>query len=175
MSRRKNIRSKQLFDEALTLEKSGDYQGALKLYAKATTTDPLNTHGWNRQMLLYRKTKTRHQEVELIQAAISEYGKSIQQDKQQWLAENRQKADSTRELAQVLGLLEPTGLPKSDDPTLEKWQTRLYLLEYRIKNARKNKTKTKKPVVAKTTKKKPTTKTKKAPSKKPPTKPKTKL
>jgi len=137
MSRRKQIKSKQQFDAALALEKSGDTAAALQLYQKATTTDPSNSHAWNRQMVLYRKSKTRLQEVQLIKTAISEYQSSAQTKKQDWMEENKEKADSSRELAKVLGLLEPTGLPKGDDETIEKWQTRLYLLEYRIKNARK--------------------------------------
>lgn len=146
MSRRKNIKSKQQFDEALALERSGDSPGALTLYQKAVTTDSTNTHAWNRQMILYRKTKTKEQEVQLIKLAISEYQKAIENKQQEWLKSNQAKADSSRELATILGLLEPRGLPKSDDPTIENWQTRLYLLEYRIKNARKKKAPVKKKV-----------------------------
>lgn len=62
------------------------------------------------------------------------------------MKENKAKADSTRELAHVLGLLESTGFPKNIDTTIEKWQTRLYLLEYRVKNAPKKKTSSRKPV-----------------------------
>ncbi|TCD08583.1 hypothetical protein EZ449_12135 [Pedobacter frigidisoli] len=139
MSRRKQIKSKQQFVEALELEKSGDTTSALKLYQKAVTTDPSNSHAWNRQMVLFRKSRTREQEVELIKNAISGYQKSAESRKRDWMEENRKKADSSRELAKMLGLLEETGLPKGDDTLIEKWQTRLYLLEYRIKNARKKK------------------------------------
>ncbi len=145
MSRRKQIRSKEQFAAALELEKTGDTTGALKLYQKSTATDPANSHAWNRQMVLLRKAKSKEEEVKLIKLAITEFQKSHETKQQDWLKENQAKADSTRELAQVLGLLEPTGLPKSDDTIIEKWQTRLYLLEYRIKNARKKKTPIKKP------------------------------
>ncbi len=145
MSRRKQIRSKEQFAAALELEKAGDTTGALKLYQKSTTTDPANSHAWNRQMILLRKAKSKEDEVKLIKLAIAEFQKSHETRQQDWLKENRAKADSSRELAQVLGLLEQTGLPKSDDTIIEKWQTRLYLLEYRIKNARKKKTTSKKP------------------------------
>jgi len=144
MARRKQIKSKQQFDNALVLEKLGDTANALKLYQKATTTDPANSHAWNRQMVLFRKTKTKEDEVKLIRAAISEYQKSVATAKQVWMEEHKEKADSSRELASVLGLLEANGLPKNDDATIEKWQTRLYLLEYKIKNARKKKTTAKK-------------------------------
>jgi len=146
MSRRKQIRSKEQFAAALELEKAGDHAAALKLYQKSAMTDPANSHAWNRQMVLLRKTKSKEDEVKLIKLAIAEYQKSHETKQQDWLKENRAKADSTRELARVLGLLEPTGLPKRDDTIIEKWQTRLYLLEYRIKNARKKKTSSKKPV-----------------------------
>jgi hypothetical protein len=145
MSRRKHIRSKEQFAAALELERSGDNEGALKLYQKSTATDPANSHAWNRQMVLMRKAKSKEEEVKLIKLAIAELQKSHETKHQDWLKENQGKADSSRELAQVLGLLEPTGLPKSDDTIIEKWQTRLYLLEYRIKNARKKKTSSKKP------------------------------
>jgi hypothetical protein len=181
MSRKKNIRSKQQFDAALILERSGDTPGAIKLYQKATTIDPTNTHAWNRQMILYRKSRTREQEVHLIKSVISEFQKSVETKQQDWLQANQTKADSSRELANMLGLLEPTGLPKSDDPNIEKWQSRLYLLEYRIKNARKKKVTTKnktqklsepaKSATAKAkkqvTKAKPLPKTKKNPAPKP--------
>jgi len=146
MAKRKNIKSKQLFDAALELEKSGNLAGAIKLYQKAVSTDPSNSQAWNRQMVLYRKSKTKADEVNLVRTAIAEYQKSIEAQQHNWLTANRTKADNTRELAQVLGLLEPNGLPRREDAILEKWQTRLYLLEYRLKNARKKKTPVKKPV-----------------------------
>jgi len=144
MARKKNIQSKQQFDSALALEKSGDIQAALKLYGKSVTTDPSNSHAWNRQIILYRKGSSKEEEVKLIKTAITEYQKAAQLKHQEWMNENKEKADSTRELAEVLGLLEPSGLPKNVDVILEKWQTRLYLLEYRIKNSRKKKTPAKK-------------------------------
>jgi len=146
MSRRKQIRSKEQFAAALELERSGDNTAALKSYRKSATTDPANSHAWNRQMVLLRKTKSKEDEVRLIKLAIAEYRKAQETKQQDWLKENQAKADSTRELANVLGLLEPTGLPKSDGTVIGKWQTRLYLLEYRIKNSRKKKTPVKKPV-----------------------------
>ena len=139
MSGKQNIKSKQQFDSALALEKSGDPQGALKLYGKSVTTDPSNSHAWNRQMIIYRKNKSKDEEVKLIKTAISEYQSTVQSRQEEWLKEHRQKADSTRELASLLGMLEPSGLPKKYDKILEQWQTRLYLLEYRIKNSRKKK------------------------------------
>lgn len=145
MSRRKQIKSKAQFEAALALEKSGDTTASLKLYQKATSTDATNTHAWNRQMIIYRKNKSKEEEVKLIKLAIAAYQKSTAIKQQDWQAKNKQKADSTRELAKVLGLLEPSGHPKNDDTTIEKWQTRLYLLTYRIKNARKKKP-TKKPI-----------------------------
>ncbi|RYG54922.1 MAG: tetratricopeptide repeat protein [Chitinophagaceae bacterium] len=146
MSRRKQIRSKEQFAAALELEKAGDTTGALKLYQKSTATDPANSHAWNRQMILLRKAKSKEDEVKLIKLALAEYQKSHKMRQQDWLKQNQAKADSSRELAQVLGLLEPTGLPRSDDTIIEKWQTRLYLLEYRIKNARKKQTPIKKTI-----------------------------
>ncbi|SDZ79754.1 hypothetical protein [Pedobacter hartonius] len=136
---KQSIKSKQQFDSALALEKSGDIQGALKLYGKSVTTDPSNSHAWNRQMILFRKIRSKEEEVKLIKTAIGEYQSAAQSRQEEWLKENRQKADSTRELASLLGMLEPSGLPKKYDKILEQWQTRLYLLEYRIKNSRKKK------------------------------------
>ena len=145
MSRKKQLRSKEQFASALELERAGDIPGALKLYQKSTTTDPANSHSWNRQMILMRKAKSKEKEVKLIKLAITAFQQSLQSKQQDWLKKNQAKADSTRELAEVLGLLEPTGLPKSEHAVIEKWQTRLYLLEYRIKNARKKKSSSKKP------------------------------
>lgn len=117
-------------------------------------------------MILLRKAKSKEREVKLIKLAITAFQKSHQTKQQDWLKQNQAKADSSRELAQVLGLLEPTGLPKRDDTVIEKWQTRLYLMEYRIKNARKKKISPKKlaknhPNPLKTTSPEPATKNKK--------------
>lgn len=139
MSGKQNIKSKEQFDAALALEKSGDTPGALKLYEKSVTTDPSNSHAWNRQMILHRKSRSKKEEVELIKRAIGDYLNAAQFKQQEWMKEHKQKADSTRELASLLGMLEPSGLPKKYDKILEQWQTRLYLLEYRIKNSRKKK------------------------------------
>jgi tetratricopeptide (TPR) repeat protein len=144
MSRAQNLKSRQQFESALALEKSGDTQAALKLYEKSVVTDPSNSHAWNRQMILYRRLRSKAEEFKLIKTAIKEYQSSAQSKQQEWLNENKEKAESTRELANALGLLESTGLPKKEDAMLEKWQTRLYLLEYRIKNARRKKTSGKK-------------------------------
>jgi len=140
MTGKQKIKSKQQFNSALALEKSGDTKGALKLYGQSVKTDPSNSHSWNRQMILYRKSGSKSEEVKLIKTAIKEYQNAAQSRQQEWLNENRQKADSTRELANLLGLLEPGGLPKKYDRIIEQWQTRLYLLEYRMKNSRKKKT-----------------------------------
>jgi tetratricopeptide (TPR) repeat protein len=140
MTKRKQIKSKKQFDAALDLEKSGDISEAIKLYQKAVSTDPLNTKAWNKQMILYRKSKTKAEEIELIKMAIDEYKKLVEIQHKDWLITNKAKADDTRELAKVLGLLEPNGVPHSEDTPLEQWKTRLYLLEYRLKNARKKKT-----------------------------------
>ncbi|MFF5380937.1 hypothetical protein [Pedobacter suwonensis] len=146
MFRRKQIQSKEQFDAALELERAGDSAAALKRYQQASRTDPTNSHAWNRQMVLLRKAKSKEDEIELIQKAIAEYRKAYETKQQDWMKENKAKADSTRELAHVLGLLESTGFPKNIDTTIEKWQTRLYLLEYRVKNAPKKKTSSRKPV-----------------------------
>ncbi|KLT66727.1 hypothetical protein [Pedobacter sp. BMA] len=163
MSRRKQIRSKEQFDAALELEKSGDTGGAMKLYQKATVTDPANHHAWNRLMIIYRKTRSGEDEVKLIKLAISSYQGALHSKQEEWAKQNSEKAESSRELAKVLGLLEPTGLPKNDDTTIEKWQTRLYLLEYRIKNARKTKPAKKKPKAIKPKPKRALTKAKQKP------------
>lgn len=139
MSSRKNIRSDRHFQDALSQEKSGDLPAALKAYQRAVGADPGNAKAWNRQMILYRKSKTPLQEAKLIKTAISAYQKSIRSDHESWLKQHREKADSSRELAGILGLLEAEGTPLKEDPAIEQWQTRLYLLEYRIKNARKKK------------------------------------
>ncbi|WP_113653126.1 hypothetical protein [Pedobacter namyangjuensis] len=139
MASTKHMRSSRLFQQALSLEKSGDLPVALKRYQQAVSADPANAKAWNRQMILYRKSKTPLQEAKLIKTAISAYQKAIRTEHQSWLEQNREKADSSRELAGVLGLLEADGTPVKEDPSIEKWQTRLYLLEYRIKSARKKK------------------------------------
>jgi len=140
MTKKNQVKSKQQSLSALELEKSGDQPGAIKLYQKAATTDPLNVQAWNRQMILYRRYKSKEQEVKLIKTAIDQYKRSADNQQQSWLKENREKAESTKGLAKALGLLGLNGMPMNNDHTLEKWQTRLYLLEYRLKNARKKKT-----------------------------------
>ena len=88
MSRRKQIRSKEQFAAALELERAGDNAAALKLYGKSAITDPANSHAWNRQMVLLRKTKSKEDEVKLIKMAIAEYRKSHETKQQDWLKEN---------------------------------------------------------------------------------------
>lgn len=141
MARRKDIRSKLQYQRGLELEKTDDHPGAIKAYQKAVDTDPGNIRAWNRQMILFRRSKTKSQEITLIKTAIAEYKKAVQANHQTWLKENREKAASSLELATVLGLIEPNGTPRNDQTILGKWETRLYLLEYRLKNARPKKTK----------------------------------
>lgn len=139
MAKRKDIRSKAQYNQAFELEKDGKENDALKAYQKAATTDPTNTLAWNRQMMIYRKSKTRPQEIALIKTAISSYKSSVATTHQNWLKANSQKAKNTSELATVLGMIEPDGLPKTEHAILEKWETRLYLLEYRENNAKRKK------------------------------------
>ncbi|MGO4875131.1 hypothetical protein ACEN2P_00890 [Pedobacter psychrotolerans] len=142
----KSIKSKKQFETALALEKSGDHSAALKRYEQAVSTDPANTAAWNRQMILFRRLKTKLQEAQLIKKAIIAYQKATDAHMQEWINANKDKADHTRELATMLGQLEPSGMPKRDHHILERWQTRLYLLEYRLKNAKKKITPAQKPI-----------------------------
>lgn len=139
MALRKDIRSKTQYQVAYELEKAGDNLGAIKGYEKASRTDPTNIQAWNRQMILFRKSKSKLQEISLIKTAISQYKKSITEAHKEWLDENKEKAASSLELATVLGLIESDGMPVTEHLILEKWETRLYLLEYRLKNARPKK------------------------------------
>lgn len=155
MARRKDIRSKEQYHSAYKLEKSGNQTAALKGYRKAVATDPTNIQAWNRQIIIFRKTRTKQQEIKLIATAIAEYQKSIESDYQNWLKAHQEKAEHTFELAKVLGLIEPGGMPKTEHAILEKWETRRYLLEYRVKNALPKKTKpTKNTIETKPAKKK---------------------
>ena len=131
MATKKNIRSKQQFEVALDLEKSGNIADAIKHYQKATSLDATNLQPWNRLMILFRKTKSREEEITLIKTAIAAYTKQTETEQQAWLKENHEKAESTRELAKVLGLLEPNGMPaaKTWSPTcnsllLPQWTSR---------------------------------------------------
>lgn len=137
MSKRKAIKSNQKYDAAISLEKSENIDGAIKLLQKATATDPTNIRAWNRLMILFRKSKTKKEEIKLISTALTEFKKSTDFAQQAWLIENQEKVNSTRELAKVLGIVEENGMPKVENSIIEKWQTRLYLLEYRVKNTRK--------------------------------------
>ncbi|MET0572820.1 MAG: hypothetical protein ABWZ79_15455 [Pedobacter agri] len=141
MARRKNTRSKEQYHSAYELEKSGNQIAALKGYQKAVATDPTNVQAWNRQIIIFRKTKTKQQEINLIKTAITEYQKTIESNYQNWLKSHQEKAEHTLELAKVLGLLETSGMPKTEHAILDKWETRKYLLEYRVKNARPKKAK----------------------------------
>jgi tetratricopeptide (TPR) repeat protein len=136
MAKRKNVRSNQQYDQALALERTGDQAGAIKLYQKAVTTDPLNVRAWNRLMVLFRKAKSKEDEVKLIQTAITQVKEANELAYEIWLKDHQEKANSTRELAKALGLIEENGMPTAENDLLEKWHTRLYLLEYRLKNAR---------------------------------------
>lgn len=153
MSRKKQLRAIKLYQQALELEKSGALDQAIQYYQKATVTEPSLANAWNRLMILYRKTRTKLQEAKLIHNAITAYQKALESKQQDWLKTNQSKADDTRELADLLGMIEHTGLPKSGDTTIEKWHTRLCLLEYRIKNARKKKPNPQKTKTSKTTSK----------------------
>jgi len=161
MAERKDIRSRTQYQAAYELERAGDEAGAIKGYQKASKTDSANLKAWNRQMILFRKSKSKLQEISLIKTAIFQYKKSIAEAHKAWLAENKDKAENSLELATVLGLIEPSGMPLSEHTILEKWETRLYLLEYRLKNARPKKTKAaKKPARSKTSKNNQSTLTK---------------
>lgn len=153
MAKRKDIRSKVHYQAGVALEKAGELTGAIKAYQKAASIDPSNIQAWNRQMILFRRSKTKLQEITLIKTAITAYKKAIQTNHQHWLKANSEKAASSLELATVLGLIEPNGMPKTDHAILGKWETRLYLLEYRLKNARR-----KRKPVARATKAKPSKK-----------------
>jgi tetratricopeptide (TPR) repeat protein len=137
MAKRKSINSKQQYQLGFDLERSGDISGALKCYKKAVSIDPLNSLSWDRQMILYRKTKSRSDEIKLINTAISKYQKEQKDQQQHWLNTNQTKAKDTHELASILGLIESSGLPRSEFAVIKKWQTRLHLLTHRFKNERK--------------------------------------
>jgi tetratricopeptide (TPR) repeat protein len=130
---KKSVLAKANIRSAMLLEKQQDYAGAIKLLNKATLQDPANSQSWNRLMVVYRKSRTPAEEIKLIKTAISTYKKALDTGHKNYITANKKKANSTKELAQMLGLIETNGLPKRDNAFIQRWQTRLHLLEHRMK------------------------------------------
>lgn len=91
MAERKNVRSTAQYHAAYQLEKAGDHAGAIKGYEKAIKTNAANIQAWNSQMILFRKLKSKHQEISLIKTAISQYKNSIAETHKDWLKKKQRK------------------------------------------------------------------------------------
>ncbi|RYF26215.1 MAG: hypothetical protein EOO42_02125 [Flavobacteriales bacterium] len=137
MASKKKVAAQRWLKEATELESQGDFENALKRFQKATTSDPSNIKAWQRQFVLYRKTKSRKDEIKLVAKAIEAVKKARADAHEAWEKANLAKVESSRALATSLGLLDVNGFPKMDDRQLENWETRLYLLKHREAVARK--------------------------------------
>ena len=119
------------FQSASKLEKQGDFQGALRLYKQVSSTDPLHVEAWTRQMIILRKLKKIEQELGLLTKAIKSYQEASVTSQREWINANQEKVDRSRNLAQLLGLLNDTGLSAVQADLIFKWKKRKDLLQLR--------------------------------------------
>lgn len=143
MASSKKANAQHWLKQAILVEDGGELPEAIRLYAKAASADPSNIRAWQRQLVLYRKIKSRKEEIKLVNRAITSVKKARADQHEQWTKANKEKVESSRALAASLGLLEADGTPIVRDAQLERWESRLYLLQHRESVSRK-KPKTKK-------------------------------
>ncbi|RYZ25516.1 MAG: hypothetical protein EOP49_44525 [Sphingobacteriales bacterium] len=143
MASSKKTNAQRWLRQATLLEGKGELTEAIRIFAKAASADPSNIRAWQRQLVLYRKTKSRKEEIKLVISAIASVKKARADQHEQWTMANKEKVESSRALAASLGLLGDDGMPIVRDAQLERWESRLYLLQHRESVARK-KPKTKK-------------------------------
>jgi hypothetical protein len=133
MARKSTIHSR--LQAAKQSEEQGELTAALALYAKVTASAPLQAEAWHRQMVILRKLKKPQQELQLIKKAISAYRRGSTDAQKAWIKANHDKVESSRALAQTLGLIDKEGLPNASDQVTDKWAQRLTLLDTRLKKA----------------------------------------
>ncbi|MFN0257313.1 hypothetical protein [Pedobacter ureilyticus] len=136
MARKSTIRSR--LRAAQQSEKQGELTAALALYAKVTASDALQANAWHRQMVILRKLKKPEQELQLLKKAISSYRQGSSDARSAWIKTNHDKVESSRALAQTLGLVDKEGLPHTGEDVTSKWAQRLTLLQKRLAKAKKN-------------------------------------
>ncbi|WP_144371960.1 hypothetical protein [Pedobacter xixiisoli] len=118
------------------MEKQGKLTAALVQYARVTNSDPLHTDAWHRQMVILRKLKKPEKELELLGKAITAYMEANIEAQRDWMENNQEKIDSSRALAQALGLLDGDGLPIPDQGPTQQWALRKSLLSTRLQKSK---------------------------------------
>lgn len=143
MSIRKKNSLQADYQHALKLEQDDNLKEAAAIYEAIVKAKPMFAAAQHRLMVIYRKMKASVKELKVIQRALLNYKKGMEESQRQWLKTNKQKAELSRELAESLGLLGANGLPLYHDENIEKWEKRLVLLNAKLTKAKTKPTKKK--------------------------------
>ncbi|KAA2240283.1 hypothetical protein F0L74_29400 [Chitinophaga agrisoli] len=127
--------NKDLLEQAQQLEAEDRLPEAAGYYTKVITADPLNTHAYNRLMIIFRKQKEYRKELTVINKAIKTYEDSMRQEQQAWLKNNRKMARLSKALAHSLGLIDPKGKPLHEDRMVSTWRKRRELVTQKLKRS----------------------------------------
>jgi len=131
MRRKSNQIEAENFGQARNDEQRGLTEKAIKGYSTILKKNPLHLDATARLLVLFRKTKNIDNEIALLRTSIASHEKHIEKAQQAWIAEHRQIAEDSRELAKMLGLLNAKELPFYEHEVLQKWKKRLDGLEAR--------------------------------------------
>jgi len=131
MTKTARIQEGERYQSARKYELEGAFAEAIKIYRTIIKRNPIHIDVVSRLLILYRKTKDRDAEIELLKNAVSSHENHIEEAQQEWICTHQEIAEDSRPLAQILGLLNAKNLPYYENEVLQKWKKRLGLLEQR--------------------------------------------
>jgi hypothetical protein len=143
MSKKARLIEVERMEQGKRFEVDGDLIQAIKTYRAVLTKNPVHIQAASRLLILLRKAKDTHTEVNLLKQLVHDQQVHLENIRQNWISSHQQLAEDSTPLAKILGLLGDKNLPIEQNETLEKWKARLLSLEKRL-NAKAEKAKLKK-------------------------------
>ena len=121
----------ELMSNANEAEKS-DSSSAIEIYNDILKKDPLQTHAYDRLMIIYRKEKNYKKELAVINSGIKTFENFYKTS-----AGNPSKKirDLSEKLNKAFHLVDKKGVPVYNPEPMERWEKRKVVVERKIEKA----------------------------------------
>ena len=116
---------KETITEAKAAEDSGETESAVEFYEQALQQDKLNEYAYNRLMIIYRKSKDKKKELQIINSAIKAYKDFYASKKRA----SKNITEISNKLNKSFGFTDKKGNTLYTPEPISTWQKRKELLE----------------------------------------------
>jgi hypothetical protein len=109
-----------------------DIEHAAIEYEKMVRVYPLKEEGYDRLMIVYRKTKNYKREISIINKALKTFENRFEKPSRQ--LKGKKMISLSKSILKSMGLADEKGNPKYEQQPMARWNKRKQLIESRMKN-----------------------------------------